>query len=92
TFEVVWSYAGTAAKPLESEFWGFQQRLANGNTLTTVPNKGRLLEVTQDGELVMDYYLSQRHEIDGVMHHPVLTSAVKISENALNFIQPEGAP
>ena len=92
TFEVVWSYAGTAAKPLESKFWGFQQRLANGNTLTTVPNKGRLLEVTQDGELVMDYYLSQRHEIDGVMHHPVLTSAVKISENALNFIQPEGAP
>lgn len=92
TLEVVWSYAGTSDDPVESEFWGFQQRLANGNTMSTVPNKGRLFEVTPEGQLVMEYFLPQRHDIKGVSHHPVLTSAVKIPENSLEFIQPEGAP
>ena len=55
TLELVWSYAGDDARPLESKLRSAQERLANGNTLITESDGGRLLEVTRDGEIVWEY-------------------------------------
>lgn len=85
-FAVEWSYVGSKFRPFESEFWGFQQRLENGNTLTTVPNKGRLIEVTPEGEIVMEYFVPHRKVENGVSYNPVLTSAEKIAPSYFSFI------
>jgi hypothetical protein len=55
TYEIVWSYAGSADHPFQSVLRSDQQRLANGNTLITESDGGRLLEVTRDGEIVWEY-------------------------------------
>jgi arylsulfotransferase ASST len=52
---VVWSYAGDAEHPLYSIVRSAQERLANGNTLITESEGGRLLEVTPSGEIVWEY-------------------------------------
>ena len=83
---VEWQYVGSKEAPFESEFWGFQQRLDNGNTFTVVPNKARLLEVDSAGEIVMEYYLHERKREDGVSYNPVITSAEKINPAAQPFL------
>jgi hypothetical protein len=55
TFELVWSYTGDAARPFESKLRSGQERLANGNTLITESDGGRMFEVTRDGEIVWEY-------------------------------------
>ncbi|HSC27420.1 MAG TPA: arylsulfotransferase family protein, partial [Vicinamibacterales bacterium] len=50
TMEIVWQYAGSAEWPFASAIRSSQQRLANGNTLITESNGGRILEVTPAGE------------------------------------------
>jgi Arylsulfotransferase (ASST) len=55
TMAIVWQYAGTPEEPLESKIRADQQRLANGNTLITESNGGRILEVTPAGEIVWQY-------------------------------------
>jgi outer membrane protein assembly factor BamB len=55
TLELVWSYTGDAARPFESKLRSGQERLANGNTLITESDGGRLFEVTRDGEIVWEY-------------------------------------
>jgi hypothetical protein len=55
TLELVWSYTGDDQNPLQSNLRSDQERLANGNTLITESDGGRLLEVTRDGELVWEY-------------------------------------
>ncbi len=52
---ITWSYTGTGQQPLESSIRSAQQRLANGNTLITESNGGRLLEVTGQGDIVWEY-------------------------------------
>lgn len=53
--EIVWEYAGTAKDPLDSNIRSDQQRLANGNTLITESNGGRIVEVTPEGEIVWEF-------------------------------------
>ena len=55
TQEIVWSYSGTAERPLFSNFLGSCQRLANGNTLITESTRGRALEVTPSREILWEY-------------------------------------
>jgi hypothetical protein len=55
TMAIVWQYAGTRQSPLESKIRADQQRLANGNTLITESNGGRILEVTPSGEIVWQF-------------------------------------
>ena len=55
TYEIVWSYGGDADRPLDSILRSDQERLANGNTLMTESDGGRLLEVTPNGEIVWEY-------------------------------------
>jgi hypothetical protein len=55
TLELVWSYTGDDARPFESKLRSGQERLANGNTLITESDGGRLFEVTRAGEIVWEY-------------------------------------
>jgi hypothetical protein len=55
TMELVWEYTGTVDSPLESDIRSYSQRLANGNTLITESNGGRILEVNPDREIVWEY-------------------------------------
>ena len=55
TMEIVWQYTGTAEHPLASRIRADQQRLANGNTLITEADGGRLVEVTPEGELAWEF-------------------------------------
>ncbi|MEO0653106.1 MAG: arylsulfotransferase family protein, partial [Planctomycetota bacterium] len=50
-----WAYGDRPGESLASRVLGSVQRLANGNTLITDSNRGRALEVTDDGELVWEY-------------------------------------
>jgi hypothetical protein len=56
TNRIVWSYEGDPPETFFSFFRGAAQRLPNGNTLITDSAKGRILEVTRDGETVWTYY------------------------------------
>ena len=60
--EVLWEYRGTAADPLFSATRGFVQRLPNGNTLITESERGRALEVTDDGEVVWEFWNPETRE------------------------------
>lgn len=55
TGRVAWTYAGGARERFESEVRSSQERLANGNTLVTESDGGRLFEVARDGEIVWEW-------------------------------------
>jgi len=55
TMAIVWEYAGTPETPFGSAIRGDQQRLANGNTLITESDTGRILEVTAEGDVVWEF-------------------------------------
>jgi Arylsulfotransferase (ASST) len=62
TMEIAWQYAGTAEEPFESDVRASQERLANGNTLITEETRGRIIEVTPDGEIVWEFVNPVRAE------------------------------
>jgi outer membrane protein assembly factor BamB len=62
TMEIAWQYAGTAEEPFESDVRASQERLANGNTLITEETRGRILEVTPNGETVWEFVNPVRAE------------------------------
>jgi len=55
TQQVAWSYHGEDGNRLFSSLMGTNQRLANGNTLITESDFGRVLEVTPGGEIVWEF-------------------------------------
>ncbi len=54
--EIVWEYNGDPPESFFSALRGGAQRLANGNTLLTESDRGRVFEITPDGELVWEFY------------------------------------
>jgi hypothetical protein len=52
---IAWEYTGDDGHPFYSGVRSAQQRLANGNTLITESEGGRLFEVTPEGEIVWEY-------------------------------------
>ena len=59
TGDIVWTYMHQPHRYYHHKFfsfsWGSVQRLWNGNTLSLDSNRGRLFEVTPDGEIVWEY-------------------------------------
>ena len=55
SLEIVWRYEGTDEQPFWSNVRGAQERLANGNTLITESEGGRLLEVDPGGQIVWEF-------------------------------------
>jgi len=56
TKTTVWEYTAAPPQDFYYEIRGGCQRLPNGNTLITESNKGRVFEVTREGEIVWDFY------------------------------------
>ena len=56
TKEIVWQYMDPYAPNFYSAICSSAQRLPNGNTLICEATKGRLFEVTLDGEMVWEYH------------------------------------
>jgi outer membrane protein assembly factor BamB len=50
--DIVWEYTSEPPEDFYSKTRGSCQRLPNGNTLICDSNKGRVFEVTQEGEMV----------------------------------------
>jgi hypothetical protein len=56
TQAIPWAYLNDNSKPFSAAFRGMKQRLCNGNTLIVDPDNRRLLEVTQDKEIVWECF------------------------------------
>lgn len=82
TLTPVWSYTGDEENPLETYEWGCQQRLANGNTLIVESEKGRVVEVTEDGQIAWEYYTDLRRDGD----IPVISAADRFTAAELPFL------
>jgi hypothetical protein len=54
--EIVWEYRADPVEAFFSESRGAAQRLPNGNTLITESTRGRVFEVTADGETVWEFF------------------------------------
>jgi hypothetical protein len=64
TRKIVWSYHPKKRGEFFSKLRGASQRLPNGNTLITVSDRGRVLEVSPSGEIVWEFW----NEIDARGH------------------------
>ncbi len=60
TMAPLWTYAGTADRPLYTHNCGAVHRLPSGNVLISESDNGRALEVTPGGEVVWEYYNPRR--------------------------------
>lgn len=54
--EIVWQYQADPPEAFYSKTRGSNQRLANGNTLICESERGRVFEVTPEGEVVWEFY------------------------------------
>lgn len=53
---IVWEYKATPPESFYTVGRGASQRLANGNTLITESDNGRVFEVTREGDIVWQYF------------------------------------
>jgi len=56
TEEIVWEYSANPRTSFFTSSRGSVQRLPNGNTLITESEKGKVFEVTREGEIVWEWY------------------------------------
>jgi hypothetical protein len=56
TKKIKWEYTAAAKEDFFTSAMGGNQRLPNGNTLITEAYKGRVFEITKDGEIVWEFY------------------------------------
>lgn len=90
TLGIVWRHAGDAGAPvgapsggpLHSPLRGAAERLANGNTLITESDGGRLLEVSPQGELVWEFVNPVRGGPEGDLI-PVVSWAQRLTPDEL---------
>ncbi|MEQ8966243.1 MAG: arylsulfotransferase family protein [Azospirillaceae bacterium] len=83
---VVWAYDGEPDRPLWSAIRSAQERLANGNTLITESDAGRILEVTRTGAIAWDFRSPfRRTGRDGAPYTAVLEFAQRIDPARLDF-------
>lgn len=94
TQEIVWTYAGTPEKPFESEVRSSQARLANGNTLITESDGGRLFEVARDGDVVWEWVNPVRGRREGDQREviPIVSWAERIDPAFLQRWAVAGLP
>ena len=60
--KIVWEYVEKPPELFYSSTAGASQRLPNGNTLITESAKGRVFEVTADGEVVWEFFNPERRK------------------------------
>jgi hypothetical protein len=85
THAVDWSYDGCAHGGFESEAWGEQQPLPNGNVLVTESYAGRLFEVSRNGRIVWSW-VNHVGEADGKPVGGVVGGAHRFAPGTLPFV------
>jgi len=60
TGTIVWEYHSLHPTPFYTSWGGAAQRFGNGNTLVTESDKGRVFEITKDGQLVWEFFNPSR--------------------------------
>jgi outer membrane protein assembly factor BamB len=60
--EIVWELPGADGPEFYSKTRGTVQRFPNGNTLIGESNRGRAIEVTENAEVVWEYWTPHRNE------------------------------
>ncbi|MDR1136215.1 MAG: aryl-sulfate sulfotransferase [Clostridiales Family XIII bacterium] len=86
TLEIKWQYtpleAGnilfTDASKFYSSYISSAQRLPNGNTLITEGSDGRLIEVTEEHEIVWEYINPYYYDIGGKFHMNMIYRAYRV--------------
>lgn len=81
---ILWQYTGTKEDPFQSRGRGSQQALPNGNVLIAESHQGRLLEVTQDQEVVWEYVTPHRSPKDP-QKLAVVCSVQRVAANDIHF-------
>lgn len=85
TSAIHWSYGADERQPLHSEIRGWVQALSNGNVLITESQRGRLVEVTREGEVAWDF----RHPLDEraaeQRYRPIVTGGARIPASDIGF-------
>lgn len=56
TKKIVWEYTSKPLRQFFSPTRGGNQRLPNGNSLITESDRGRVFEITKNGEIVWEFY------------------------------------
>ncbi|MFC1590128.1 arylsulfotransferase family protein [Candidatus Omnitrophota bacterium] len=56
TGKIIWEYKADPPEEFFSPTRGSNQRLPNGNTLITESDRGRVFEITRNGEIVWEFY------------------------------------
>jgi len=56
TLEIAWEYRGDPPATFHSKWRGSNERLPNGNTLICESDRGRVFEVTPEGETVWEFW------------------------------------
>ena len=69
--KIVWEYDGLPENSFFTKRCGMAQRLPNDNILVTETAKGRVFEVTREGELVWDFYNPDKDR-----EHPDLRASI----------------
>jgi len=85
TLQTAWVYEGSGERRFFSYWRSRQQRLPNGNTLITESDRGRLLEVTGEGEVVWEYINPVRGG-DREQFIPILSDGQRIPADKTAFL------
>ncbi|MFQ6102731.1 MAG: arylsulfotransferase family protein [Candidatus Glassbacteria bacterium] len=86
---IVWTYKGNPSNSFFSKSRGGCQKLGNGNVLITETNKGRVFEVTTDGQVVWSFYnpdFKKPESIDEKPKRGGIYRMVRIDESILKNI------
>jgi hypothetical protein len=75
---IAWQYRGSEASPLDSVIRSYATRLANGNTLITESNGGRIVEVTPEGDIAWEFFNPVRGGPDGKI--PIICKAYRLDD------------
>jgi len=82
TEEIVWLYEADPPESFFSKRRGSNQRLPNGNTLIAESEKGRVFEVTPDGEIVWEFWNPELSE----KRRKRIYRFMRLSEDEVRFL------
>lgn len=88
TLEVVWEYPGDSEEYLYTSIYGSQQRLPNGNTLISESNNGRIIEVSQAGDVVWEFRIPERKTNRRGDEIATVVFAERFAPKELTFLAP----
>jgi hypothetical protein len=67
-YEILWEYKSDKKEGFFTLSEGYCQRLKNGNTLITESEKGRVFEITKEGEIVWGFYHPDKQDETNSLH------------------------